>query len=212
MHAAVHHWQRALRRPPPPPPPPLAHTTCRATHVAAHCLLPSFDSSAAAVLPVQQVAQPGSDSQPPKLSAQQIAARIEASRSRRAKRTFLRCPACGIGVASAAALHTHMRSCCLDLVQPAETSWQQALSGIPGGPRAAVPPGYPPVQHLLDAAATGEATARDAVLHWTFRSGHNDAAGKPIRYSPTEVAARLGLPVARYGAVLRVPQCVATIM
>lgn len=58
-----------------------------------------------------------------KLTVEQIAARIEASRLRRAGRAFIRCPACNIGVASAAAMHKHMQGCCADLLD--EQAWQQ---------------------------------------------------------------------------------------
>lgn len=54
---------------------------------------------------------------------QMIAARIEENRKRRAQRQFLVCVACGIGVASPAAMHKHMKTCCPDLV--AEAEWQQ---------------------------------------------------------------------------------------
>lgn len=73
----------------------------------------------------------------------------------------------------------------------------QVLKQIPGGPKSAAAAEFTPLTALLSTAAAREEKARNDVLYWTFRTGHTDADGKPIRYSQQEVAERLKLPVSR---------------
>lgn len=98
---------------------------------------------------------------------EEIAARIAASRLRRANRPpMLKCPACSIGVGTPQGLYQHLSACCPDLLQPASAAaeWKAALALDRAAAAQAVAP-------LLQRAAEQEQRLRDQVIHLTFRWG-----------------------------------------